>query len=179
MKEVRAKASKKGGDGKKGGGFKLFGGGANGKQITMFTRQLSTLSDAGMPIVQSLQILTDMQQPGGFRNACEQVTEEVQSGTMLSEAMNRHPRIWDRLYTNLVKAGETAGALETILRRLAEFREKAEKLKKKVVGAMVYPIAVTVIAVGILTFIMVVIVPKFEKIFEELGVTTTSTNSDS
>jgi type IV pilus assembly protein PilC len=131
---------------------------------------MSTLQDAGLPIVQSLQILSDMQRPGPFRNALEQVTEEVQSGTMLSEALAHHPRIWDRLYTNLVKAGETAGALEAILRRLAEFREKSQRLKKKVIGALVYPIAVMTIATGILTFIMVFIVPKFEAIFKDLGV---------
>jgi type IV pilus assembly protein PilC len=84
--------------------------------------------------------------------------------------MARHPKIWDRLYTNLVKAGETAGALDAILRRLAEFREKAQKLKKKVIGALIYPIAVMTIAIGILSFIMIVIVPKFEQIFKELGI---------
>jgi type IV pilus assembly protein PilC len=84
--------------------------------------------------------------------------------------MSRHPKIWDKLYTNLVKAGETAGALDTILRRLAEFREKAQRLKKKVIGALVYPTAVMTIAAGILTFIMVVIVPKFEQIFKDLGI---------
>jgi type IV pilus assembly protein PilC len=89
---------------------------------------------------------------------------------MLSEAMSRHPKIWDKLYTNLVRAGETAGALDVILRRLAEFREKAERLKKKVIGALVYPAAVMTIATAILTFIMIFIVPKFEKIFLELGV---------
>ena len=150
------------------GGFTLFGGGVKPAQVTLFTRQLSTLQDAGLPIVQSLIILTDMQRPGTFRNTLAQVKDEVQSGTMLSDAMARHPRIWDRLYTNLVKAGEAAGALDTILRRLAEFREKAEKLKKKVIGALVYPTAVMIIASLILTFIMVFIVPKFEKIFADL-----------
>ena len=116
-----------------------------------------------------LQILTDMQRPGAFKNAARQVTEEVQGGTMLSEALARIPKIWDRLYTNLVKAGETAGALEAILRRLAEFREKAQRLKKKVIGAMVYPIAVLTIAVLILTFIMIFIVPKFETDLRRTG----------
>jgi len=89
---------------------------------------------------------------------------------MLSDALARHPRIWDRLYTNLVKAGESAGALDTILRRLAEFREKAQKLKRKVFGALVYPTAVMSIAVIILTFIMVFIVPRFEAIFRDLNI---------
>jgi type IV pilus assembly protein PilC len=89
---------------------------------------------------------------------------------MLSESLTRYPKIWDPLYTNLVKAGETAGALDVILRRLAEFREKAQRLKKKVIGALVYPVAVLSIASGILTFIMVFIVPKFEAIFKDLGI---------
>ena len=152
-----------------GGGMPLFGG-VKSAQVTDFTRQLSTLVDAGLPLVQSLQILADMQRPGKFKMACEQITEDVQSGTMMSEAMGRFPRIFDRLYTNLVRAGETAGALEAILRRLAEFREKAQRLKKTIIGALVYPIAVTVIAVGILTFIMVFIVPEFEQIFIKLDV---------
>ncbi len=171
VREVRSKSNKTvaAGGAKKGGGFS-FGGGVKTKQVVLFTRQLSTLQDAGLPIVQSMQILTDMQRPGNFRNALTRVTEEVQSGTMLSEAMSQHPKIWDRLYTNLVKAGEAAGALDVILRRLAEFMEKAQRLKKKVIGAMIYPIAVLTIASLILTFIMVAIVPKFELIFKDLGV---------
>lgn len=174
VREAKAKSggfSFGGGAGKKDnkGGVVLFGGGVKPKQVTEFTRQLSTLTDAGLPIVQSLQILTDMQRPGAFRNALGKVTEDVQSGTMLSDGMSRYPKIWDKLYTNLIRAGESAGALEAILRRLADFREKAQRLKKKVIGALIYPIAVLTIAVGILTFIMLVIVPKFEKIFLELG----------
>jgi type IV pilus assembly protein PilC len=170
VKEAKAKGAKSGAAATKSGG----GGGGFGrikpKVVTLFTRQLSTLQDAGLPIVQSLQILTDMQRPGKFKGSLGTVTEDVQSGTMLSEAMARHPKIWDKLYTNLVKAGETAGALDVILRRLAEFREKAERLKKKVIGALVYPAAVMTIATAILTFIMIFIVPKFEQIFKELGV---------
>jgi type IV pilus assembly protein PilC len=89
---------------------------------------------------------------------------------MLSDAMARHPKVWDKLYTNLVKAGEAAGALDVILRRLSEFREKAQKLKKKIIGALIYPVAVLTIAVAILTFIMVFIVPKFEQIFRDLNI---------
>lgn len=154
-----------------GGAFAtLMSGGVKPAQVTLFTRQLSTLQDAGLPIVQSLQILTDMQRPGAFRNSLSQVTEDVQGGTMLSDAMARHPKIWDKLYTNLVKAGEAAGALDVILRRLSEFREKAQKLKKKIIGALIYPVAVLTIAVAILTFIMVFIVPKFEQIFRDLNI---------
>jgi type IV pilus assembly protein PilC len=174
VREAKAKRSGKtaaAGGGKKGGGGGItFGSGVKSKQVTEMTRQLSTLQDAGLPIVQSLQILTDMQRPGAFKAALSRITEDVQSGTQLSEAMSRFPKIFDKLYTNLIKAGEAAGALEVILRRLAEFREKALRLKKKVIGALVYPVAVLTIATLILTFIMIFIVPKFEKIFDELGI---------
>ena len=176
VREAKSKTAKAAANFQKGAGSKQinipgFGSGIKPAAITLFTRQLSTLQDAGLPIVQSLQILTDMQRPGPFKKILMQVTEDVQSGTMLSEAMARHPKIWDKLYTNLVKAGETAGALDAILRRLAEFREKSEKLKKKVIGALIYPTAVMTIATGILSFIMIAIVPAFEKIFRELGIT--------
>ena len=172
VREVRAKAGKAGAAaGSKPSAMSSFmGGGVKVKQVVLFTRQLSTLQDAGLPIVQSMQILTDMQRPGAFKSALGKVTEEVQSGTMLSEAMTRYPRIWDRLYTNLVRAGEASGALDVILRRLAEFMEKAQSLKKKVIGAMIYPIAVLSIACLILSFIMIAIVPKFELIFKDLGI---------
>ncbi len=175
VKEAKSKTAKAAANFKSGAGGKQinipgFGNGIKPAQITLFTRQLSTLQDAGLPIVQSLQILTDMQRPGTFKKTLGQVTEEVQSGTMLSEAMARHPKIWDKLYTNLVKAGESAGALDVILRRLSEFREKAQKLKKKVIGALIYPVAVLTIASAILSFIMIVIVPQFTKIFVELGI---------
>jgi len=175
VKESRSKSVKSpagGSGGSAGGGAlaNLMGGGVKPVQVTLFTRQLSTLQDAGLPIVQSLQILTDMQRPGAFRGILGQVTEDVQGGTMLSDAMARHPKVWDKLYTNLVKAGEAAGALDVILRRLSEFREKAQKLKKKIIGALIYPIAVLTIATAILTFIMVFIVPKFEQIFRDLNI---------
>lgn len=175
VKESRAKSVKTPAGGTPGGGgggafANLLGGGVKPNQVTLFTRQLSTLQDAGLPIVQSLQILTDMQRPGSFRSILGQVTEDVQGGTMLSDAMARHPKVWDKLYTNLVKAGEAAGALDVILRRLSEFREKAQKLKKKIIGALIYPVAVLTIAVAILTFIMVFIVPKFEQIFRDLNI---------
>lgn len=170
VREVRSKSNKTAAAKAKGGGMSFSFGGVKPKVVTLFSRQLSTLQDAGLPIVQSMQILHDMQRPGTFKTALAKVTDEVQSGTMLSEAMSRFPKIWDRLYTNLIKAGESAGALDVILRRLAEFREKSQSLKKKVIGAMIYPIAVLTIASLILTFIMVAIVPKFEQIFKDLGI---------
>lgn len=169
VRETKGKSAKSAVASNKHAGGIAFGG-IKPAVVTLFTRQLSTLQDAGLPIVQSLQILTDMQRPGKFKAALAQVTEEIQGGTMLSEALSHHPKIWDRLYTNLVKAGETAGALDVILRRLAEFREKSQRLKRKVIGALVYPIAVMTIAISILTFIMVFIVPKFQVIFKDLGI---------
>jgi type IV pilus assembly protein PilC len=140
------------------------------KQLTQFTRQFSTLIDAGLPIVRSLKILQEQCKPGTLKNTLMDVTEDVQGGTSLSEAMGKHPRVYDRLYVNMVRAGEAGGVLDVILQRLADFMEKAQRLKRKVVGALIYPTAVISIALGILAFIMVFIIPKFQKMFDELGV---------
>ncbi len=144
-------------------------GGVRSKHLTLFTRQFSTLQDAGLPVLRSLRILEHQMKPSALKNALIDVVEDVESGSTLSEAMGKHPRAFDRLYVNMVKAGEAGGALEVILQRLAEFKEKSQTLKRKVIGAMVYPIVVITAAVGILIFIMVAIIPKFEKIFREFG----------
>lgn len=145
-------------------------GKVNAKVITTFTKQLSVLQDAGLPILRSLKILEAQAKPslfGSLKNCLIDVIEEVEGGATLSEAMAKAPKAFDRLYVNMVKAGEAGGALEVILRRLAEFQERALWLRRKVKGALVYPIAVIVFACLILTFIMVKIVPQFQKIFEE------------
>jgi type IV pilus assembly protein PilC len=144
-------------------------GGVRTKHLTLFTRQFSTLQDAGLPVLRSLRILEHQMKPSALKNALIDVVEDVESGSTLSEAMGKHPRAFDRLYVNMVKAGEAGGALEVILQRLAEFKEKSQTLKRKVIGAMVYPCVVITAAVGILIFIMVAIIPKFEKIFREFG----------
>lgn len=144
-------------------------GGVSQKMLCIFTRQFSTLQDAGLPVLRSLRILEKQMKPSALKNALIDVVEDVESGSTLSESLGRHPKCFDRLYVNMVKAGEAGGALEVILQRLAEFKEKAQSLKRKVVGAMVYPSVVIMVAVGILTFIMVSIIPKFKKIFEEFG----------
>ncbi|MCH2201937.1 MAG: type II secretion system F family protein [Fuerstiella sp.] len=141
-------------------------GGVKSKQLTMFTRQLSTLQDAGLPILRSLRILEGQNKAGALRNALMDVIEDIESGNTLSEAMSKQPKAFDNLYCNMVKAGEAGGALEVILQRLAEFQEKAQSLKRKIVGAMIYPAAVISVAVGIVSFIMVYIIPKFKEIFE-------------
>src|SRR5438876_523095 len=144
-------------------------GGVSSKQLTTFTRQFSTLQDAGLPVLRSLKILEHQMKPGVLKNALMDVTDDIEGGSTLSEAFGKHPRAFDRLYVNMVKAGEAGGALEVILQRLAEFKEKSQTLKRKVIGAMVYPAVVICAAIGILIFIMVAIIPKFEKIFREFG----------
>ena len=139
------------------------------KVLTTFTRQLSTLQDAGLPIMRSLRILEQQQKPGPMRVGIRTVADDVESGASLSEAMARHPKAFNKLYTNMVAAGEAGGVLDTVLRRLAEFMESAQRLKRKVVGAMVYPLAVIFFAVVIVLGIMLFIIPKFEKIYRDFG----------
>jgi type IV pilus assembly protein PilC len=139
------------------------------KALCSFTRQLSTLQDAGLPILRSIRILEQQQKPGMLRSVLKQINEDVEGGATLSEAMARHPKAFDRLYCNMVAAGEAGGVLDVILQRLADFLEKAQKLKRKIVGAMIYPCVVITIAGGIVTFIMVFVVPKFRTIFEDFN----------
>jgi len=167
LQEVRDGRKKAGKAGKKkekkGKTFTI--GGVSQKQLCTFTRQFSVLQDAGLPVLRSLKILKGQLKPGVLRNALIDVVDDVESGSALSEALARHPKVFDRLYVNMVRAGEVGGALEVILRRLADFKEKAQSLKRKVVGAMIYPVVVILAAIGILTFIMIQIVPKFKEIF--------------
>lgn len=150
---------------KKGRSFTI--GGVSMKQLCTFTRQFSTLQDAGLPVLRSLKILEGQMKPGVLKNALMDVVDDVESGSTLSEAFGKHPKCFDRLYVNMVKAGEAGGALEVILQRLADFKEKSQSLKRRITGAMVYPIAVILVAVGILSFIMIYIIPKFQKIFAD------------
>ncbi len=140
-------------------------GGVNSKQLVTFTRQFSVLQDAGLPVLRSLKILEGQMKPGVLKNALIDIVDDVESGNTLSEAFAKHPRCFDRLYVNMLRAGEAGGALEIILRRLAEFKEKAQSLARRVKGALVYPIVVISVAVLIVSFIMIFIIPKFEKIF--------------
>ena len=144
-------------------------GGVKAKQLVTFTRQFSTLQDAGLPVLRSLRILERQMKPSALKNAMIDVVEDVESGAALSEALGKHPKAFSKLYVNMVRAGEAGGALEIILQRLADFLEKSQSLKAKIIGAMVYPAVVIFVAIAILTFIMVTIVPKFKKIFDEFG----------
>lgn len=149
-------------------GARMFGR-VSSKQLTQFTRQLATLQDAGLPILRSLRVLEQQQKPGLLRQVIKQVAEDVEGGATLSEAMGKHPKAYDRLYVKMVAAGEAGGVLEIILERLAQFMEKAQTLRRKVTGAIIYPAVVISFAIGIVTFIMVVVVPSFQKIFGDFG----------
>jgi type IV pilus assembly protein PilC len=170
--KISVKKSRKGtGEKKKTGkGRKTFAlGGVSSKNLCTFTRQLSILQDAGLPILRSLRILETQAKPGALKNSLIDVCDEIEGGSTLSEAMAKAPKAFDRLYVNMIKAGEAGGALEVILQRLAEFQERSQSLKRKVKGAMIYPVAVVTFAVGILVFIMIKIVPAFVKIFKDFG----------
>ena len=151
------------------GGQRRRVGGASSKLLTQFTRQLATLINAGLPILRSLRVLEQQQKPGPMRLAIRYVCEDVEGGLTLSEAMGKHPRVFDRLYTNMVRAGEVGGVLDEILEKLSGFMEKAQALRRKVIGAMIYPAAVLTFAAGIVTGLLVFVVPKFREIFAGMG----------
>lgn len=155
---------------KKGGEFSINIGGVGQKQLTLFTRQLSTLQDAGLPLLRSLQILEAQQKPGQLKSILGLVCEDVEAGTTLSDAMAKHPKAFDRLYCKMVNAGEIGGVLDIILQRLANFMEKAQRLRRRIIGAMIYPIVVILVAVLIVTGIMVFVIPKFQEIFADFEV---------
>jgi len=166
---AKAKAAAPGKKKKKGRSFAF--GRVKTKVLTQVTRQLSTLQDAGLPILRSLNILEEQQKPGTLKNVLRGVAEDIEGGSTLSEACSKHPKAFNRLYVNMVAAGETGGVLDVILQRLAEFMEKAEKLKRKIIGAMIYPAAVVTFAMGIVVGIMIVVIPKFKDIFKDFDVT--------
>ena len=139
------------------------------KALTQFTSQLAILQDAGLPIVRCLKILEGQMKPGYFKWVLGSVTEEVESGSPLSEALSKHPGVFDELYVNMVRAGEAGGVLDTILARLSEFKEKAQRLRKRITSASIYPIVVLFVASTILLGIMIFVVPRFESVFADLG----------
>jgi len=143
------------------------GGKVKSKVLTLFTRQLATLIEAGLPLMRSLNTLAKQERNPVMRSTMVQLATEVEGGGTFSEALAQHPRIFDKLYINMVKAGELGGVLEIVLNRLAEFQEKSQKIKGKVMTAMVYPLVVLVIAGTILTFLLIFIVPKFQQIFQD------------
>jgi len=138
------------------------------KMITQFARQLSTLQDAGLPILRSLRILEEQQKAGAFKRIIGYVADDIEGGATLSEAMSRFPRCFNRLLVGMVAAGETGGVLDLILSRVADFMEKAQKLKSRVKGAMVYPIVVLTVAFLILLGLMTFVIPKFQEVLTEM-----------
>lgn len=138
------------------------------KTLMIFTRQLATLIDAGLPLLRGLTVLSKQEPDPVLKKVILSIAESVQSGGTFSESLSSHPKIFNKLYVNMVKAGELGGVLETVLLRLAEFQEKAQKIKNKVVSAMFYPVIVLVIAIVIMAFLLVFIVPKFEAIFADM-----------
>jgi type IV pilus assembly protein PilC len=154
---------------KKGIGKLTFGSGVKDKDIVIFTRQFATMIDAGLPLVQALDILSSQVENKVLSNTLQQVKADVESGATYADALRKHPRVFTELYVNMVAAGEAGGILDTILNRLATYIEKAMKLKKKVKGAMVYPAVVTTIAILVIAVIMIFVIPTFAKMFITLG----------
>jgi type IV pilus assembly protein PilC len=138
------------------------------KTLMIFTRQLATLIDAGLPLLRSLNVLAKQERDSVLKSAINQVADSVQGGSTFSEGLAQHPRLFNDLYVNMVRAGEVGGVLELVLTRLAEFQEKAQKVKNKVAAAMVYPIIVLLLALGIMIFLLIFIVPRFETIFHDM-----------
>jgi len=138
------------------------------KVLMIFTRQLATLIDSGLPLLRSLNVLAKQEPDAVLKNTINKLADAVQGGNTFSDALALHPRIFNDLYVNMVKAGEVGGVLELVLNRLAEFQEKAAKIKNKVVAAMVYPVIVITLATAIMAFLLVFIVPKFEAVFHDM-----------
>ncbi|MDH3211232.1 MAG: type II secretion system F family protein [Myxococcales bacterium] len=139
------------------------------KDLVIFTRQFATMIDAGLPLVQCLDILGSQQENKTFKEVILQIKSDVEQGSTFADALRKHPNPFDSLYVNLVQAGEIGGILDTILNRLAVYLEKADALARKVKGAMVYPVTVLVVAIGVIIMMLVKIIPTFEKMFEDFG----------
>jgi type IV pilus assembly protein PilC len=173
----RAKSTPRSG-GKKGGGINLnlnltipgLGSKVKPKVLTAFTRQLATLVDAGLPLLRGLRVLEKQERSAALKKILGELALSIEGGSTFSEALAQHPKVFNRLFVNMVKAGELGGVLEVVLKRLAEFSEKAQKIKGKVKAALFYPVAVLIVAVGILILLMVMVVPKFKEVFAGMGV---------
>jgi type IV pilus assembly protein PilC len=139
------------------------------KDLVIFTRQFSTMIDAGLPLVQGLNILGEQTENKTFRNMLKKITKDVEGGSTLADALGKHPKVFDSLFVNLIAAGEVGGILDTILQRLATYIEKAEKLKSQIKGAMTYPIVVVGIAIIVIAVIMIFVIPVFQDMFSSFG----------
>src|ERR1041384_7622230 len=139
------------------------------KVLTTFTRQLATLVDAGLPLLRGMRVLEKQERNAVLRRIIGELATSIEGGSTFSEALAQHPKVFNRLFVNMVKAGELGGVLEVVLNRLSEFMEKAQKIKGKVIAAMFYPVAVLVVATAILIILMVKVVPSFKTVFEGMG----------
>lgn len=180
VEKVREKADKKAKPAakaakKKGGGMNVqikipgLSGKVKSKVLTAFTRQLATLVDAGLPLLRGLRVLEKQERNATLKEIIGELALSIEGGSTFSEGLAQHPKVFNRLYVNMVKAGELGGVLEVVLSRLAEFMEKAQKIKGKVIAAMFYPVAVLVVATVILAILMIVVIPKFREVFQGLG----------
>lgn len=172
--ELTALGGKSGGGGagaaagkKKKGGFS-FGKVINSEGLTVFTRQLATLIQAGLPLLRALEVMARQEKNEPFKEILDQLCDNVKSGNNFSDGLAQHPKVFDNLYVNMVRAGEAGGVLDVVLTRLATFMEKALKIKKKIKSAMIYPAVVMSVAIIIVVLLMVVVVPKFQQIFDEM-----------
>ena len=150
-------------------GFKLFKGRVKTRELVVFTRQFATMIDAGLPLVQCLEILAEQQPNKRFKEILKDVKAEVEQGATFADALRKHPKPFDDLYVNLVQAGEIGGILDTILNRLAVYLEKADSLKRKVKGAMIYPSTILVVSIGVIVLLLVKVIPVFKQMFEDFG----------
>jgi type IV pilus assembly protein PilC len=168
-----AKAGAKAGAKGKGKGFSMnlnikipgLGGRVKSKVLTTFTRQLATLVDAGLPLLRGLRVLQKQERNPTLKSIIDELAVSIEGGSTFSEGLAQHPKVFNRLFVNMVKAGELGGVLEVVLNRLSEFMEKAQKIKGKVKAAMFYPIAVLIVATGILSILLVYVIPKFKDVF--------------
>ena len=173
--DKKAKPAAKGGKSprKKGGSINIqipgLSGKVKSKVMTAFTRQLATLVDAGLPLLRGLRVLEKQEKHATLKQIIGELALAIEGGSTFSEALAQHPKVFNRLYVNMVKAGELGGVLEVVLSRLAEFMEKAQKIKGKVIAAMFYPVAVLIVATVILGVLMTVVIPKFRDVFAGLG----------
>jgi type IV pilus assembly protein PilC len=168
VREARKSDEKRARQKKRGLG-ELYFGGVKTKQLVVMTRQLSTLIDAGLPLLRSLNVLVAQLKPCKLRDVLDEVSTDIQSGSTFSEGLAKHPKVFDRLFVNMVRAGEVGGMLEVVLNRLAEFMERRQALKRRVRGAMVYPIFVLLAASGIVMFLLAFVVPQFAEMLVEFG----------
>jgi type IV pilus assembly protein PilC len=171
-KKAKGKAPARGG--KKGGvniNIKIpgLGGGVKPKVLTTFTRQLATLVDAGLPLLRGLRVLEKQERNANLKKILGDLSLSIEGGSTFSEGLAQHPKVFNKLFVNMVKAGELGGVLEVVLKRLAEFSEKAQKIKGKVKAALFYPVAVLIVAVGIMILLMCFVVPKFKDVFAGMG----------